>query len=313
MSIPETHNKNKTPRQSPRRIGIFAAAGNATRLNQNTAHTIGSKEILRVRNIRTRWHTCMQRLHPLATADPEIPVGNYLIDNFLHGGVDECIIVTRPEKVDLLNYYSAKSIGNMQLKRLAVGPTPGTPWTVAHALQSALERYEPEQKQNSALANATNLTFALGFPDIVTAPENVFHSLFSQLDNTDCDAVLGLFRVSETRKYDMVHFESSATHRKHVMGIDIKPDDSELEWTWVCAVWTVAFSRYLIDYTNSQADSTPKSCSNGEVYIGDILLSAIREGFKIDCLCLENGTVLDIGTPADLELARSAEMEKLFS
>ncbi len=317
MSIPETLKNTIPGGQRPQRVGIFAAAGNATRLKQGQTHITASKEILRVRNIRQQWHPCMQRSHPLDTAGTDTPVGNYLIDSFLHADVDQCIIVTRAEKVDLLNYYSAKSIGDMRIQRITVSPTPGTPWTIAHGLQSLLHS-EPYCSSDSD----PGVTFALGFPDIITTPEDVFQRLFMQLGSSRCDVVLGLFRVDNPQKYDMVQFESSPNGRQHVTGIDIKPEVCDGEWTWVCAVWNITFSQYLIEFTNSQAklssdqDNSGEHRSgehvSGEVYVGNILTAALSDGLNIECLRFEQGGVLDIGTPADLELAQSAAAEKLF-
>lgn len=306
MSIPETGKKIIPHGPGPRRIGIFAAAGSATRLKQHSANSRVSKEIIRVRNIRTLWHPAIQQLPLHEPGETDTPVGNYLIDSFLHADVDECIIVTRSEKTDLLNYYSANSLGNMRLQRLTVEPTPGTPWTIAHALQSVLTSEPP------SLSLTPSPTFALGFPDIITAPQQVFKSLFTGLDKGSCDVMLGLFPVSTPHKYDMVRFDSSIAGQLQVTGIDIKPARTDLQWTWACAVWNADFSRYLIDFTESKASLSSDPNTSAEMYVGDILVSAMNNGFSIHCQCINQGVVLDIGTPDDLQLAQSPAIEKLF-
>lgn len=332
------------------RIGLFAAAGSANRLksvlqdksalhkglnnspnaqNSNSStDTFGSKEILPVRNVRQHWHKAMQRLHPQnasephAESRPQIPVGDYLIDSYLHSDVNECIVVTRHDKTDLQQYYDAGKVGQMLLTTQLIDQSPGTPWTIAHGLQRVLG--ENATTRNSALQ------FAMGFPDIITSPHDVFRHLFDRLENSNADVVLGLFQVSNPQKYDMVRFHpvaslaDSSQQAGRVTDIDIKPESSQLEWTWVCAVWNERFSHYVLNFTatNDPHVARATETSDGgaaiekppvEIYFGNVLISAMTSGFTIDCLCFGDGKVLDIGTPDDLELARSKAISDFFN
>jgi len=120
-----------------------------------------------------------------------------------------------------------------------------------------------------------------------------------------------LFRAPDCTKYDMVSFEKTTspntTNASHTTGvlrdIDIKPAQTDLQWTWVCAVWNSSFARFLVDAASNAADLDAAR----EPYVGDLLLAALKQQFSIHCVCFENATMLDIGTPADLELALSEE------
>lgn len=330
----EVHVAHDSRDKPARRIGLFAAAGKARRLRatmpqssviasnhlhetRTTGQTdlaLASKEILPVYNVRKHWHPSLPPPQPIPGQHPEVAVGDYLMDSYLHGGVDRCLLITRSEKEDLLRYYRQSGIGPMQLEHVLIDDSPSTPFTVAKGLQTS--KFEADN----------NTAFALGFPDIIIYPHNIFDELFSHLTANNCDVVLGLFKVSNFQKYDMVKFDQATDTTDtaapdhlsvQVRDIDIKPVSTELEWTWVSAVWSSAFSQFFMDTVLNdsplpvRSTSTPATNAR-ELYIGDILLAALQQGMRIDGICFRRGTVLDIGTPEDFKLSRSAELFELF-
>ena len=75
-------------------------------------------------------------------------------------------------------------------------------------------------------------------------------------------------------------------------------ETTALRSTWVYALWTPRFTRYLVQWTEGW---NARSARLGrEPHVGDVLISAMSEGFEIDALSEPRGKVLDIGTPERL-------------
>jgi glucose-1-phosphate thymidylyltransferase len=99
---------------------------------------------------------------------------------------------------------------------------------------------------------------------------------------------------------DMVELDGN----DRVCKIEIKPASTTLRYTWIIAVWTAGFSRFMhesvrdrqakIKSTQSERDKQP------EVFVGDIIQEAIAAGLRIDKVVFADGEYLDIGTPEDL-------------
>ena len=86
--------------------------------------------------------------------------------------------------------------------------------------------------------------------------------------------------------------------------IDIKPEETYLKYTWIIAVWTPAFSEYLHEFVSTKENSSSeKSASEGEVFIGDVIRHALKDGLNIDTVLFPEGEYTDIGTVPDLKQA----------
>ena len=76
----------------------------------------------------------------------------------------------------------------------------------------------------------------------------------------------------------------------YVKEIQIKPDATALELTWILAAWRPSFSAYLS--TNHRGD-----------HLGDVFQLAMADGLRIESVPFIEGRSLDIGTPGDLDRA----------
>jgi len=81
-----------------------------------------------------------------------------------------------------------------------------------------------------------------------------------------------------------------------IKALHIKPDKTNLIYTWQIAVWTPVFSEFMHNYLIKRKHDA----SRGELYVGDVIQAALHEKFNIDTVLFENGSCLDIGTPDDL-------------
>ena len=142
---------------------------------------------------------------------------------------------------------------------------------------------------------------ALGFPDMVCTPENLFARLREKLVHTDADVVLGLTRVQTYKSWDMIEFDGDK-----IKDIIIKEDRPDLAYGWSNAVWGPAFTEFLHEHLQTRVarnELTTKACDGTlrELYVGDVIRAAIRKGFKVEYVIFETGTAIDLGIPAALE------------
>jgi glucose-1-phosphate thymidylyltransferase len=142
---------------------------------------------------------------------------------------------------------------------------------------------------------------ALGFPDIIIEPSDIYKKLVASAKKTDYDIVLGLFPVEKYNKWDMI--ELDATH--HIKSIVIKENRTDLTYGWSVAVWKPSFTQFLHEYliqilTKNTDGKIHTSKGLRELYIGDVFLAAKAQGLKITYEIFEEGYCIDIGTPEDL-------------
>jgi len=101
----------------------------------------------------------------------------------------------------------------------------------------------------------------------------------------------------------MIEFDNSGS----IMNIVIKQNRTDLKYSWFIAIWSPRFWKFfhetvqknLKDRLNGKMHE--KEGKMRELYPGDIIESAIRQGFKTDYLIFETGHYTDIGTPDDLK------------
>ena len=197
------------------------------------------------------------------------PVISHLLLCLGLADIDDMIIVLRDDKTDIADYL-ASPIWRSNSFRITMTPgTSGVPETVALGVRDA---------------GARNVAF--GFPDILFEPQDAFVELMHQLDNSEADVVLGLFPTDTPEKMDMVATDSQG----RVIDIQIKPDSTTLELTWILATWTPRFSAFLLDNHDGS-------------HLGHAFQLAMAEGFIISSVAFGDGCSLDIGTPDDLARA----------
>jgi glucose-1-phosphate thymidylyltransferase len=241
------------------RIGLFPAAGSATRLGRMNS----SKEVLSVVDVsRPTPGFC--------------PVGEYLLRHFEQAALSQALVITRTDKRDIVETLGFRFGSSMRIEYHMCATTP----SAVHTIDAAAQRLGDSD-------------VALGFPDIIMHASDVYERLFQRLDSTDAAVVLGLFPTSRPDKFDMV-----ATNDNHdVLRIDIKNPQSPLRETWVCAVWSAEFTRFMHTWVSTKA-------LNAEPHVGHVFQAAIKAELRVSTVRFPKGRILDVGTPEDLSLAR---------
>lgn len=224
---------------------------------------------------------CSKEIYPIGLVEncenqSQIKVVSSSLLNHMHrAGASSAHMIIRKEKWDIPNFLGDGKDHNLNLSYLITPPTKGTPYSILKAI--------PFVK---------NKTVLFGFPDIQIEAFNPFGVLLRKLKSSKADVILGLFKAKNPEKVDMVETEVDGT----VKNITIKPETTSLTYTWLLAVWTSAFSgkfKELIKHSEEKG-------LNREIYVGDLLNSAISMDFKIESILIENSDYTDIGTIDDL-------------
>jgi glucose-1-phosphate thymidylyltransferase len=141
-------------------------------------------------------------------------------------------------------------------------------------------------------------TILFGFPDILFRPSSAYCSLMKQLTVSEADIVLGLFKAQNPRKMDMVELDDSGK----ISGLDIKPRQTRLKYTWIIAAWTPAFTNFMHSHLKAREGTVAARSEGGgrEIYVGDVIRAALEEGLQVHTVRFDDGDYLDIGTPEDL-------------
>jgi glucose-1-phosphate thymidylyltransferase len=149
-------------------------------------------------------------------------------------------------------------------------------------------------------------TIVFGFPDILFHPVDALTRLLLRLREQKADLVLGLFPAVDPQKMDMVEMDRNG----RLQNIHIKPEHSNLTYTWILAVWSPVFTRFMHDYLNRVEPevhrSYTQSDSNGrhlEYYLGHVIQAALKTDMAVESVVFETGRYMDIGTPEDLARA----------
>jgi len=242
-------------------VGLIPAAGEAKRI----APLPCSKEIFPL-GLRTRENH--EEFAPTTACD-------YLLDKMHRAGIRKAYIVLRKGKWDIPAYLCQNPLGKVELAYLALSVSAGVPYTIDHAY--------PFLK---------NSVVAFGFPDIVFHEYSAFDRLLHCQQETGCHVVLGLFPADNPVKVDMVELAESGA----VRDIIVKPHKTSLTYTWGIAVWSSAFTQFMHDVV---CDKETRN-RDRELFVGDILREAIRDGLRVEGVRISDEPFVDIGTPADL-------------
>lgn len=252
-------------------VGLIPAAGTAKRLGRLPC----SKELLPIR-IHNEDKNDVSQVKV---------VSHYLIEKMRRANVSKAFMILRKGKWDIPAYFgNGKNMG-IPVAYLMMDLPFGVPYTIDQA-------YE--------FVSASLVVF--GFPDILFEPEDAFVQLISKQNETGADIVLGIFAADQPNMVDMVDIDENGC----VRGIYVKPAATRLHYTWIIAVWTPAFTRYLHEFIAN--DKARYTCNGGlqsdqnyqELYLGSVIDSAIKEGFRSDSVIFNNNRFLDIGIPENL-------------
>lgn len=189
----------------------------------------------------------------------------------------KAFVILGSGKWDIPTYLGSGSDWGLNLAYLVTGQTPGAPYTIDQAypfLQDAVVLF--------------------GFPDIIFGPPDAFLQLLARQRISNADIVLGIYRAVHPHKMDMVAIDAGSG----ITDIIIKPCATKLEYTWIVAVWTIAFTRFMHSFLSTGLSANDGSAK--ELYIGDVMRAAIQRGMSAQAVMFADDSYVDIGTPDDL-------------
>ncbi|GAA5520551.1 hypothetical protein LQ318_02385 [Aliifodinibius salicampi] len=228
---------------------------------------------------------CSKELFPIGftsstsnkTGTPKV-ISSYLLDSFKKASVDLCYMLIRKGKWDIPEYFGNGEKFNIDLAYVVTDATNGVPYTL-----------------DKAYSFIKNKTVLFGFPDILFQPEDVYSSLLKRKAETGADIVLSLFRTKNPQKVDMVKIDKD----QNVQEIHIKPEETNLKFTWLHAVWSNQFTLFMHKYVANH--NIKNSSKRGrELFMGEVIQEAIHAGLNVESVKFENGFYVDIGTYEDL-------------
>lgn len=235
---------------------------------------------------------CSKELYPVGfrpvdegrSMRPKV-VCHYLLEKMHLAGASKAYIILRDGKWDIPAYFGDGKMLDMHLAYLIMDLPFGVPYTVDQAYPFVQD---------------TIVTF--GFPDIIFQPDDAFVRLLAQQAESNADIVLGLFPAHQPNKVDMVDLDAGGRVRE----IHIKPPWTQLQYTWIIAVWTSAFTLFMHEYVlsgqrrNDGDNAGTNVAEDQESFVGDVIQAAIHSHMQIDKVLFDNGNYLDIGTPEDM-------------
>ncbi len=187
--------------------------------------------------------------------------------------------VIRKGKWDILDYLGDGSGYGVNISYLIAGLPHGTPFTVDQAYSYVQDNY-----------------VAMGFPDIINSPEDLFVHMKERIVRNRSDVVLGLCPIKQYKAWDMVDFEAG-----RIKDILIKQDCPELKYGWANAVWGPSFTEFSHQYLQSMLAKKETLISlpnrpQRELCMGDLMVAALKSGLWVDYVIFEQGTSVDLGT-----------------
>ena len=224
--------------------------------------------------------SCSKEILPLDLGDghgPQ-PACRPLLKGWADAGISRALVLLRPGKWDIPATLGSGDTWGLHLGYLLAEDSLGVPDTLDRAYRWSRDT-----------------TIALGFPDILLRPGDVWSRLVEFHGSHPEVVSLGLFPTRQTWKTDMVALDAG----DRVRDIVIKQKDCDLRWTWSIAIWDPPFTEFLHDWWRQNREEA----RSRELYIGDALRAGIEAGIQLLGLRFEGGAFLDIGTPEDLARA----------
>jgi glucose-1-phosphate thymidylyltransferase len=260
-------------------VGIIPAAGTAKRLG----HLPCSKELFPVG---------LQLKKNDSGVYPKV-ASHYLLERMRFANITKAFIILRPGKWDIPAYFADGKIVDIPIAYLIMDLPFGVPYTLDHAYSFVKDS-----------------TIVFGFPDIIFQPADAFLLLLRKLSESNLEIVLGLFTAKQPNQEDMVDIDKNGFVRQ----IEIKPSTTNLQYTWLIAVWKTTFTQFMHNYIASDKKIRIKDWADNinknpkELFLGDVFQAALENGFQIDTVNLSPSRYLHIGTPANLSKAVHMEL-----
>ena len=243
-------------------IGLIPAAGMGTRISPLPC----SKEIFPI----GIWKKTG------AYKDRPKAVCNYLLEKMHSAEIRKIFVILRNGKWDIPGYLLNGERFGLHIAYVVVAHTD----SVAYSLDQAYHFVKDD-------------LIALGFPDVLFREENAYEKLLDFQGANNVDVALGLFPADNPQKIDMVNVDDHG----RITEIVTKPQNTHLNFSWGIAVWTPVFTKYLHDYLSKK---NRFDHGKSELYMGDVIQQAIKEGLRVEGTIISNEPLLDIGTPEDL-------------
>ena len=250
-------------------VGLIPAAGQARRL----APLPVSKELYPI-----GFHTINGKSQPKV-------VCHYLLEKFKKAAIGQTYIILRKGKWDIPAYFGDGAAAGIHLAYLIMREPFGPPFSLDQAYPFVSDKL-----------------VAFGFPDIVFGPEDVFRRLLDQQAANRADVVLALLHAHDTRIMDMVDIDKKGK----ICSVALKPPKRELQFTWICALWTPIFTCFMHEYVAKYRDEnglhagSKGTWKQKELTVGAVMQAGIKDGLAMYGLTFPNDRYVDIGTPEDL-------------
>lgn len=247
-------------------VALLPAGGQATRISPLPL----SKELYPI------------GFHPLGqdgSLRPKVAC-HYLLERMRSAGIQKAFFILRSGKWDIPAYFGDGLMLEMHLGYLIMRLPYGVPYTL-----------------DQAYPFVKDAIVALGFPDILFEPEDVFTQLLDRQSQSQADVVLGLFPTEQPEKAGMVDFDDSGRVHKIIE----KPATTNLRYMWATAVWSPTFTQFLHEYLlEVEATYAATDAVRPELPIGDVIQAALERGLQVEAEVFAAGRYLDIGTPENL-------------
>ena len=117
-------------------------------------------------------------------------VSHYLLEKMRFAGIAKAYIVLRAGKWDIPGYFGDGLLLNMHLAYLIMRSPLGVPYTL-----------------DQAYPFVKDAIVAMGFPDILFRPDDIFVQLLSRQQTADADVLLGLFPTDSPESEEMVDMD----------------------------------------------------------------------------------------------------------
>jgi len=236
---------------------------------------------------------CSKELYPIGFRRDEQSgdlrarvASHHLFEKFREAGVLRAYVILRNGKWDIPAYFGDGQMVGINVAYLAITDSLGPPDTLDRT-------YHFVEGKSVAVA----------FPDILFGPDDVFARLLARLRDTRADLVLGMYPAHDVRVLDMIDVDSEG----RVRAIVLKPTSSDLRYTWLCAVWNPAFTRFMhtfLEHERAKADPDRLAYrsidAQGDLPVGAVIKAAIEKGLHVQGLAFPNERYIDIGTPENL-------------
>ena len=261
---------------TPEIVGLLPAAGTAQRISPLPC----SKEIYPI-GFRIDEQTGQIR--------PKV-VSHHLFDKFRAAGVRMAYVIARSGKWDIPAYFGDGQLVGVDIAYLVISGSLGPPDTLDRAYRFLGDSW-----------------VAFAFPDMVFGPDDVFRQLIGRLRETSAAVVLGIYPTEDVRRMDMIDVDETGV----VRSIVLKPESTDLRFTWTCAVWTPVFTEFLHAFVERErrthTGATLRTAyvddAGGDLSVGVVLRAAVQAGIRVQAVAFPGEAFIDIGTPDHLRNA----------